>query len=252
MIPAGNTDEINNRFYDFLGERWYSAMDDPVALLRAEAEVRDSWVIQGLGREFGSRPLKILDIGCGAGFLANALAVAGHQVNAMDSSRESLDVARRHDRTGSVVYEHGDARQLTYPSGFFNAVCAMDFLEHVEDPSRIIAEASRVLAPGGLFFFHTLNRNPVAWLIVIKGIEWFVNNAPKNMHLYRLFIRPGEMVCMCEMAGLEVVKLAGVGPKLFSSALLTLIRTGVPPADFKFSIRRSRLIGYIGYARKGA
>ena len=248
--PARREDAVNNEFYASLGERWYSAMDDPVALLRAEAAARNPWIVQELRQEFRTRRARVLDIGCGAGFLSNELARAGFQVDGLDRSPETLEVARRHDPTGTVRYDRGDAGLLPYPGGSFDAVCAMDFLEHVEDPARIVSEASRVLSPGGLFFFHTFNRNPLAWLFAAKGLEWFVRNTPRNMHVYRLFIRPEELRSMCADSGLRTVRSLGLRPKLVSSAFLRLLLTGAPPPDFKFVIGGPRLIGYMGYARK--
>src|SRR6201999_1216443 len=113
-----------------------------------------------------------------------------YRVTGLDASPESLVVAARHDETGSVRYERGDALALPYADASFDAVCAMDFLEHVEEPARVVAECSRVLRPGGLFFFHTFNRSFLAWLVVIKGVEWFVRNTPRDMHVLRLFIPP--------------------------------------------------------------
>ena len=110
----------------------------------------------------------------------------------LDASQEALSVAARHDGTARVRYERGDALTLPYPDASFDAVCSLDFLEHVEEPERVVAEVARVLRPGGLFFFHTFNRNFWAWLVIIKGVEWFVRNTPKDLHVLRLFVKPEE------------------------------------------------------------
>jgi 2-polyprenyl-6-hydroxyphenyl methylase / 3-demethylubiquinone-9 3-methyltransferase len=174
----------NNQFYDEYGERWYTAEDDPVALLRAESRTRNSWVISEIKKAFVEE-VKILDIGCGAGFLTNDLGLHGFHVTGLDASAQSLEVARRHDSTGSVEYRERDACRLDFESGTFNVVCAMDFLEHVENPDQVARESARVLQPGGLFLFHTFNRNFLSWLVAIKGVEWLVLNTPSNMHCLR-------------------------------------------------------------------
>jgi 2-polyprenyl-6-hydroxyphenyl methylase/3-demethylubiquinone-9 3-methyltransferase len=173
---------INNAFYDDLGERWYTASDDPVALLRAESRLRVPWVVEKISRD-GAEAC-VLDVACGAGFLSNALALKNHQVTGIDLSVQSLAVAEKYDTTKSVTYLAMDAHHLDFPDASFDVVCAMDFLEHVSDRNQVIKEFSRVLKPGGRFFFHTFNRNFLSWLIVIKGVEWFVKNTPDHMHTY--------------------------------------------------------------------
>jgi 2-polyprenyl-6-hydroxyphenyl methylase/3-demethylubiquinone-9 3-methyltransferase len=240
---------INNRFYDELDERWYGANDDPVALLRAESRLRNPWIASQLRERFGSHA-RVLDIGCGAGFLSNALARDGFEVVGLDASETSLAVARRHDETNRVRYDAGDALSLPYPAASFDAVSAMDFLEHVEDPGAVIAEAARVLRPRGMLFFHTFDRNPFAWLIVIKGVEWFVKNTPPNMHLLRLFVKPGELRTMCAAHGLIVVEIHGSVPVVCSKAFLRMVTTGIVAPDFRFKFTNSTRLGYTGFAER--
>jgi 2-polyprenyl-6-hydroxyphenyl methylase/3-demethylubiquinone-9 3-methyltransferase len=247
-VPRG----VNNAIYDALDERWYDAFDDPVALLRAESAQRTPWVVDTIAGAFPGRRARILDVGCGAGFLSNALVTHGHEVTGMDASEASLAVAARHDTTGSVRYALGDATRLDFGDASFDVVCAMDFLEHVEDPGAVIAEAARVLAPGGLFFFHTFNRNWLAWLVVIKGVEWFVRNAPPDLHVLRLFLKPDEVRSMCETSGLGVSVLRGFEPVIVSYAFFRLIATGIVPRDFAFRFTASTRIGYTGLAVKGS
>ncbi len=194
--------------------------------------------------------MNVLDVGCGAGFLTNELARQGFAVTGLDASVQSLEVARHYDATGSVRYETGDANNLPYPAGTFEVACAMDLLEHVEQPARVIGEISRVLKPGGLFFFHTFNRNPISWLIGIKGVEWFVKNTPRDLHVLRLFIKPAELRQMCEQSGLRVESIRGFAPKFFHSAFWKMILTGEVDDDFEFQFTRSTLTGYLGKAIK--
>jgi 2-polyprenyl-6-hydroxyphenyl methylase/3-demethylubiquinone-9 3-methyltransferase len=252
---------VNNSFYDTLGDRWLSAQDDPVALLRAEGVIKQAWVLRVLRDRMESRsesttstasplafPLKILDVGCGAGFLARGLRSEGHEVHALDYSLESLRVSQREN--ARLTYLRGDALRLPYRDSSFDVVTSMDFLEHIEDPSTSVREAARVLRPGGLFFFHTFNRNPLAWLIIIKGLEWFVRNTPEHMHVLHLFIKPRELVGFCRDAGLEPFEWTGVRPDFTRRAFWRMLRTGVVPEDFRFVLTRSLMLSYLGAARK--
>jgi 2-polyprenyl-6-hydroxyphenyl methylase/3-demethylubiquinone-9 3-methyltransferase len=240
--------KIDNSIYEELGDRWYTAFDDPVALLRAESEIKVPWISSRL------RPLQaktILDVGCGGGFAANALAREGYQVTGVDLSQSSLEVARKHDSTQTVNYLKADAYKLPFENASFDAVCSLDFLEHVEDPARAIGEIARVLKPGGQFFFHTFNRNPIAYIVVIKLVEWLVANTPRDMHVLRLFIKPSELKKMCERAGLQTLELTGLMPK-FSTFTLASVRTGFVPANLEFELTGSTLLSYMGVARKGS
>lgn len=237
---------INNAFYEELDEKWYTAFDHPIALLRAENKIRIPWILETIGRD-----KKILDIGCGAGLLANALAKEGHEVFGVDLSPSTLKIAKKHDATQTVVYDLADAAALPYPTQTFDVVSAMDLLEHVENPQQVISEASRVLKPGGLFFFHTFNRNPLSYLLIIKGVDWCVPNAPKNMHIYRLFIKPSEMEKMGRNNSLKLIEMKGFIPKLSLKTICEMTLQKKVPEHFTFRFSKSLATGYCGYFRKG-
>jgi 2-polyprenyl-6-hydroxyphenyl methylase / 3-demethylubiquinone-9 3-methyltransferase len=243
--------EVNNDIYDQLGERWYTARDDPIALLRAESRVRNPWIAGGIRQAFPSGEVKVLDIGCGGGFLSNYLARAGFTVTGLDVAAGSLTIAQRHDATGRARYVRGDAYRLPYNDGAFQAACAMDFLEHVDEPGRALTEASRILQPRGLFFFATFNRNFISWLFGIKGVEWFVKNTPPRLHELGHFIKPAELRTMCEESGLHINELRGFAPR-FNRAFWRLLATGVVGDDFTFQFGRNPLTGYIGIAVKNS
>lgn len=245
MERQAGTQTINNDFYEELAEGWYTASDHPIALLRAENAVRVPWIIEQIGKN-----KTVLDIGCGAGILTNALAQAGHRVHGIDLSPKSLEVAAKHDVTGSVAYQVANAYCLPYEDQTFNVVCAMDVLEHVEEPALLISEASRVLKPGGLFFFHTFNRNFLSYMLIIKGVEWCVPNAPKNMHVYPLFIKPDELREMFEKKNLVIEKIHGFRPKIFTRAFVQMLFSRKVPKDFGFCFSKSLQTGYCGYAKK--
>lgn len=242
------TNEINNSFYNEYGEKWYSAFDDPIALLRAENKAMFPWIVNKLRTVLGNRG-KILDVGCGGGFLSNQLARQGYSVTGVDLSPESLSVAHKHDVTGSVKYQVADAYKLPFENESFDVVTAMDFLEHVERPQDVISEFSRVLRPGGIFFYHTFNRNILSHVVVIKLLEWFIKNTPKNMHVIKLFIKPRELQEYCRNAGMAVMNTIGIRPKI-SSIDWKMVKTGVVSKNMEFMLAKGTLISYLGMARK--
>jgi 2-polyprenyl-6-hydroxyphenyl methylase/3-demethylubiquinone-9 3-methyltransferase len=243
------TPTVNNDVYRTLGDRWYDADDDPVALLRAQARLHAPWVAGRVRRMFGDGAHRVLDLGCGAGFIANDLARRGLEVIGVDAANEALEVAAAHQTTDNVRWIRADGRSLPLRDGTFDAVCAMDFLEHVQPVEDFVREASRVLRPGGLFFFHTFDRNWLAWLVVIKGVELFVRNVPPDLHLLRGFIKPRELAQMCAAHDLAVQEVRGCAPR-WSPALLRLAVTGIVPRDLEFRLTRRSFTSYTGLAQK--
>jgi 2-polyprenyl-6-hydroxyphenyl methylase / 3-demethylubiquinone-9 3-methyltransferase len=248
MHPAPIS-RVNNEIYAALGDLWYTAEDAPVALLRAESRLLKPWVVAEMATKLGERRCQILDVGCGAGFLSNQLGSLGHDVTGLDLSDDALAVAARHDSTHTVRYQRGDALKLPFEDASFDVVCAMDFLEHVETPERAIAEAARVLRPSGLFFFHTFNRNFLAWLVIIKGVEWFVRNTPPRLHVLRLFLKPTEVSNMCLAQGLGALELHGMRPRL-GWPFWRMLLTRRVSATFAFKFTRATRLGFSGCARK--
>jgi 2-polyprenyl-6-hydroxyphenyl methylase/3-demethylubiquinone-9 3-methyltransferase len=239
---------INNAFYDHLHDDWYSAFNHPIALLRAENKVRNPWIAAEIQKRFKT-PISLLDIGCGAGLLTNALALDGHQISGIDLSEQSLKIAQKKDQTKSVNYQVADAYKLPFPNATFDVVCAMDILEHVENPNALIQEASRVLKKGGIFFFHTFNRNLLSYMVIIKGVDWCVQNAPKNMHVYPLFIKPKELRILCRHHKLDVLQMVGLRPSLTLPFFKMIFTRKIPP-DFSFCFSKNLLTGYCGSAQK--
>ena len=248
MDPAPRA-RVNNEIYAALGDLWYSSEDSPVALLRAESRLLNPWVVAEMTTKLGERRCQILDVGCGAGFLSNHLGALGHDVTGLDLSDDALAVAARHDLRHTVRYQRGDALNLPFADASFDVVCAMDFLEHLESPEQAIAEAARVLRPSGLFFFHTFNRNFLAWLVIIKGVEWFVRNTPPRLHVLRLFLKPTEVATMCRAHGLGAMELHGMRPRL-GWPFWRMLLTRRVPGTFAFKFSRATRLGFSGCARK--
>jgi len=240
---------INNSFYDDLYEDWYISNNHPIVLLRAENKLRNPWIKKKIKSHF-PQSCKILDVGCGAGMLTNSLAKESHEITGIDLSESSLNIASKHDTTKTITYLKASAYNLPFEDRSFDVVCAMDILEHVENPSLLIKEASRVLKHGGLFFFHTFNKNLLSYFLVIKCVEWFIPNAPKNMHVYDLFIKPKQLKKMCYSAGLTIKDLKGFQPKITSYKALKMIFSKKLNDDFPFVFTKGTKTGYCGFAIK--
>lgn len=241
-----NSNEVDNSIYDLYGDQWYTAVDDPIALLRAENKVKSPWILDRIKERS-----TILDVGCGAGFLTNALALGGHKVTGVDLSPSSIEVAAKYDQTKTVTYLVANAYELPFPDESFDVLCAMDFLEHVEEPAKAIKEFSRVLKPGGKFFYHTFNRNLIAWFVIIKLVEWLIPKTPKNMHVLRLFIKPKELNLYCELAQMQTQELTGIKP-VFSSIPISKIFSGCVPPEMCFELTSSLITSFMGVAEKNS
>lgn len=240
---------INNDYYNHLGDTWYDADDDPIAILRAERKVKNPWVIERIKKHFDSTYIKVADIACGGGFLSNDLGQNFAEVCALDASSSSIEVAKKNDSSKKVQYIVGDAYNLPYEDNIFDVVCTMDFLEHINDPEKVITECSRILKPGGLFFYQTFNRNILAWLVVIKFMEWFVPNTPKDLHVVDLFIKPKELQKMLDSSKLSVIEWKGWRPIFDRHFFKSVLKRRVTE-NFGFKVSNSLAIGYIGYAKK--
>ncbi len=243
--------QVNNLFYDDLGDRWYKDDTHPVALLRVEGHAKLAYiesVFENLGLPSTA---SILDIGCGAGLISNPLARKGYRVTGLDIAGGAIATANRFKPQGSrVEYTVGDAYQLPYPSESFDVVMMLDFLEHVEDADRSIAEASRVLRQGGIFIFHTFNRTLLAYLLVIKAVELFTKQCPKHMHVLHLFRSPQEVVAVACKHRLMPHEVVGIRPKFESWPFwLSVFRRRLHP-KFSFTIVKSTSVGYLGYATR--
>lgn len=244
----GQSTRVNNAFYEDLGDAWYEDQTHPIALLRAENASRNPWILDQIKNRLGPSQ-EVLDMGCGAGFLANTLALQGHRVTGIDISAQSLEIAKKRDSTKKVQYMQLDAFALPFPHQSFDVICAMDFLEHVEMPEQIIRNSARLLRPNGLFFFHTFNRNLLSYVVVIKGVEWCVPNTPANMHIYSYFIKPAELKKWCEMSGLKLQEMHGLSPRMISLAFWKSLFTRKIDRKLEFCFTSSLKVGYVGVAQ---
>ena len=155
----------------------------------------------------------VLDVGCGGGILAEAMAARGARVTGIDLSEKSLRVAELHrlESGAGVAYEHAMAEDFAarHP-GQFDVVTCMELLEHVPEPASIVAACARLARPGGQVFFSTLNRNPKAYLFAVIGAEYILRLLPRGTHDYLRFIKPSELARFARDAGLQPTEVLGM------------------------------------------
>jgi 2-polyprenyl-6-hydroxyphenyl methylase/3-demethylubiquinone-9 3-methyltransferase len=160
------------------------------------------------------RGLRALDIGCGGGILADALARKGANTLGIDLSTKALKVAQLHAleaETPNVNYREVSAEALAAEEpGQFDLVTCMEMLEHVPDPASIVKACAALVKPGGWVFFSTLNRNPKSFLFAIVGAEYVLNLLPRGTHEYAKLIRPAELVSYCRHHSLDLRDTKGM------------------------------------------
>ncbi len=203
-----NADPVELQKFSELAHRWW----DPTSEFRPLHEInplRLEW-INALAPLSGKR---VLDVGCGGGILAEAIAKKGAMVKGIDLSKKALKVADLHSLESgvNVNYELIAAEDLAArESGVYDVVTCMEMLEHVPDPSAVVQACATLMKPGGQVFFSTLNRNPKSYLFAIIGAEYMLRLLPRGTHDYAKFIKPAELSQYARNAQLEVQALKGM------------------------------------------
>ena len=200
-IARQNVDAAEVAKFDALAARWW----DPDGEFRPLHEInplRLDWI-----RRYADLDgRKVLDIGCGGGILAEAMAAAGATVTGLDMAEKPLAVARLHQIESGldVDYKHGTAEELaSKEAGRYDVVTCLEMLEHVPEPSQVIASACQLVRPGGDVFFSTINRTPKSFMFAIVGAEYVLKMLPAGTHEYQKFIRPSELESWARDAGLQ-------------------------------------------------
>jgi len=204
-----NVDAQELAKFSELAHRWW----DPESEFRPLHEInplRLEW-IDSLAALRGK---KVLDVGCGGGILAEAMARRAAHVTGIDLAAKPLGVARLHALEAELVnidYREIAAEALAEQSpAAFDTVTCMEMLEHVPDPSSIVRACATMVKPGGWVFFSTLNRNPKSFMFAIVGAEYVLKLLPRGTHEYARFIRPSELARYCREAGLSLEGTRGM------------------------------------------
>ncbi|MEX2132291.1 MAG: bifunctional 2-polyprenyl-6-hydroxyphenol methylase/3-demethylubiquinol 3-O-methyltransferase UbiG [Pseudohongiellaceae bacterium] len=204
-----NVDDLEIRKFEALAARWW----DPHSEFKPLHDINPLRV-NYINNKINVADQYVLDIGCGGGILAEALAHHGARVTAIDLGEASLSVARLHQLESGLNIDYrkisaeGLAAQLP---GHFDVVTCLEMLEHVPSPESVVKACHTLVKPGGLVFFSTINRNPKAYLFAILGAEYVLHLLPRGTHDYRKFIKPSELAHWCRDAALDLCDQIGMG-----------------------------------------
>jgi 2-polyprenyl-6-hydroxyphenyl methylase / 3-demethylubiquinone-9 3-methyltransferase len=209
MTQSINADPQELAKFSDLAHRWWDT-ESEFRPLHQINPLRLDWIDAHVSLS-GKR---VLDVGCGGGILSDSMARRGATVLGIDLAAKALKVAELHALeadTPNVEYREVAAEALAAQApGGFDVVTCMEMLEHVPDPSSIVAACTTLVRPGGWVFFSTINRNAKAFVFAIVGAEHVLRLLPKGTHEYAKFIRPSELAQWCRSAGLDLVDTRGM------------------------------------------
>ena len=203
-----NADPQELAKFSELAHRWW----DPTSEFKPLHEInplRLAW-IDGIA---GLKGKSVLDVGCGGGILAEAMAALGARVKGIDLSEKALKVAMLHllESRLDVNYEEISAENLAQREpGQVDVLTCMEMLEHVPDPASTVSACAQLVKPGGHVFFSTLNRNPKSYLFAVIGAEYILRLLPRGTHDYAKFLKPSELARHCRAAGLTLKSVIGM------------------------------------------
>ena len=196
--------------FDALAGRWWDPAG-PIRPLHRMNPARIAWILARIG----PAPVRILDVGCGAGLAAEALARAGHRVLGIDVAPAALAAAEAHaaGRGLDLTYRAATAEALLGEAVRFPVVTALEVIEHVADPAGFVATLARLLEPGGHLFLSTLNRTARSWLAAKLAAEYVLRWLPAGTHDWHRFVTPAELDTHLRAAGLRLADIAGLLPE---------------------------------------
>ena len=223
---SSSVNEKEVRKFAAVGQDWWSSSSNSgTGPLHAMNPVRVSFIREAMAKQLSTQSLPpdaqirnadILDVGCGGGILSEALARLGANVTSIDPSGENVAVAHAHSRmdpaTSSINYQQTTVETMASSGRLFDAVCALEVIEHVDTPLAFVTACSACLKPGGSLFLSTMNRTAKSFAIAILGAEYITRMVPMGTHDWNKFITPKELSLMVEShaVGLQVTKQQGL------------------------------------------
>ena len=207
--------------FDALARQWWDPAG-PMRPLHAMNACRVDWIAARIAERVGAeaRP-RLLDLGCGGGLAAEALAQRGFPVLGLDAAAEAIAVAEAHaegqrdaGQRLDLAYRVGRAEDLVAEGARFPVVTALEIIEHVPDPQAFLVVLAGLLEPGGKLFISTLNRTNRAWLTAKIGAEYVLRMLPAGTHDWKRFVTPAELAAYGRGAGLRLADAAGLSPGL--------------------------------------
>jgi 2-polyprenyl-6-hydroxyphenyl methylase/3-demethylubiquinone-9 3-methyltransferase len=204
-----NVDDLEIRKFEALASRWW----DPNSEFKPLHDINPLRV-NYISQHINLAEKRVLDLGCGGGILAEALAHHGATVTAIDKAEASLSVAKLHLLESQLDISYLDSTAEEFAEAQpaqFDVVTCLEMLEHVPDPSSVVAACQRLVKPGGLVFFSTINRNPKSYLFAIIGAEYLLNLLPRGTHDYAKLIKPSELATWSRQAHLTLRDQIGMG-----------------------------------------
>ena len=156
--------------------------------------------------------LRLLDIGCGGGLIAEPMARLGAEVTGIDAADRNVRVATIHARQMGldIAYRHAAAEDLAAAGESYDVVLALEIVEHVADLASFLGACVKLVRPGGLLVVATLNRTPQSYLLAIVGAEYVLRWLPRGTHDWRKFVRPAELASALRPHGADIQEMTGV------------------------------------------